>query len=191
MDYYSFRNDYKNTNNELFYYKHNSNIIFKHDLTAGIPKIYNKCDLLYTEPSWLVGYKIFCKRANMVPYGDYKKYISMLSNLTYGKKTIVMIIGKSAIKNMNQNYSKIRVKMNNYWETAYGWNIDLSKYNESKSFEFIKQLSNDYNNVGDFCCGFGNTGRIFKENGKNFIMSDISGEVVYKTAIELMDYESI
>ena len=188
--YHSFRNAEIKIFGELKRFEKNGNIIFSHDLTKGLPKEYNQCDLLYSEPSWLAGYKIFTKRANVLS-GSYKEYVEQLSIITNSEHPVVLILGKNALKNLNQNYSYKKVKLNNHWETAYGWNIDISKYDVKTNYELIHCLSFDFNKVGDMNCGYGNTGKIFKDNGKHFVMSDISKKVVYYAAKKIMGYENI
>jgi hypothetical protein len=188
--YHSFRNDEIKIFSSLERLEKDGDIAFAHDLTLGLPKDYNDCDILYSEPSWLLGYDIFSKRAETIS-GSYKTYIDVLSKLTFNKKPIVLIIGKNALKKMNQNFTQKKVKLNNHWETAYGWNIDISKYDVNLNYDLIKCLSKDFNKVGDMNCGYGNTGRIFKDNGKNFVMSDINSKTIYYVAKKLMNYENI
>lgn len=191
-EYYSFRNKPRETKKSIDRFESKGNIVFKHDLTLGIPNEYSKCDLIYCEPSWMKGYEIFSERAEKKAIGDYNRYLEVLSQITYLKKPIAMILGKSALKKMNPNYiSEVRIKLNGSPETIYGWNIDFAKYNAKgiTSFELAKRLSQDYNCVGDMSCGYGNVGKAFKENNKNFVMSDISGKSVYEVAEKIMDYE--
>ena len=55
----------------------------------------------------------------------------------------------------------------------------------------MRSLAIRFNYVGDFCAGYGNTCRIFKEHGKSFIASDINPKCVYYIAKTLMNYEDI
>jgi hypothetical protein len=171
----------------LNYYKHKSNVVFIHDIDNGLPKEYNICDVLYCDPPWLSGYEKFMNRAGKKEI-SYKKYIYSLSKIIENNtKPLWLIIGKYTTKRLPKYHRIHKIKLHNQESSLLGWN-DSNNYSFKNNFDFLNELAKIYNCIGDFNCGYGNSGRIFKENGKNFVMSDINGKCVFYIAKTLMDY---
>lgn len=171
---------------ELDFYTDGVNTVFKSDV-RGIDlnaENYSKCDIIYTEPSWLDGFDKFITRANAEPHSfdEYLLYISrLIKNCT---RPFWMVMGTHAIKHLPVPHRKEKIKLHGYSTNLLGWN-DNKKYSFTNNYDFISQLAENYNCVGDFNCGYGNTGRIFYKAGKNFVMSDINGKCVYYIAKNL------
>lgn len=163
-----------NISKGLSFVEKNGNKAFVMDISKEFNS-YDDCDILYSEPAWLDGYDEFLKRANNND-SSYDSYIDSIINIIQTcDKPIVLVLGKHVIKRFPIANSKIDVKLHGYHTNAYGWNIDLSTYQSATTnYELIRLLANDYNCIGDFNCGYGNSGLIFKQNGKHFVMSDIN-----------------
>lgn len=155
------------------------NIAFCHDITKGIHIAYNTCDIIYSEPSWIDGYQKFLERSESKEESTYLQYLDAINEwINQFECPFALLLGKHALKNICRFDSSITIKLFGYDAGIYGWRIDLSKYQSKTNIEFIEKLANDFQRVGDFCCGYGNTGKIFKERGKNFIMSDINKKCI-------------
>lgn len=173
--------------NEILMCKNNGDIVRKVDICNGLHKDFESCDVLYSEPAWLDGYQKFMERSNS--QSTYKNYLSALCEIIESTSSpIWLVIGKHAHKKLLTPDRIERVKIHNYWTTLLGWNDD-NEYSFNTNYDFINQIAERYERTGDFCCGYGNTGKIFKEHGKGFVMSDINGKCIYYIAKELMGYE--
>lgn len=175
---------------EIGKYSNGSDVVFKSDLRKISLETgyYASCDVIYSEPSWIDGFDKFISRANaeLFSFEEYLLYISILiENCT---RPFWMVMGTHALRRLPDPHRKAKIKLHGYTTNLIGWN-DNHEYNFTDNYSFIKQLAEKYNYVGDFNCGYGNTGRIFQEAGKNFIMSDINGQCVYYIAEKLMGYE--
>jgi len=149
---------------------------------------YSHCDVYYTEPSWLDGYEKFMDRADQERY-SFEEYLLHLHRLVKECiRPLWMVIGTHALKQLPKPDRLEKIKLHGYHTNLVGWN-DQQEYSFTDNYDFIRQLAEKYNCVGDFNCGYGNTGRIFKESGKKFIMSDINGKCIYYIAKTLMGYE--
>ncbi|OGS40529.1 MAG: hypothetical protein A3K77_00865 [Euryarchaeota archaeon RBG_13_31_8] len=162
------------------------NIVFKHDITDGVNLLlFKNADIIYIEPAWKDGFEEFNKRAETkkkVSYNDY--LIAIRETIIQLELPTIVIMGKYMLNVLSPS-STIQTKIHGYQCLAGLWNINFEE--ESKdNFSIINTLTLNYNCVLDFCCGCGNTGKIFKEHGKNFIMSDLNGRCVTYIATEIM-----
>jgi len=155
------------------------------DLACGLPPEFASCDLLYTEAAWEYGYERFVQRAG--GGSDYPAYFEALRALaTDGKQPLVLVCGKRALKglpdpkdselvNINSGGTFVaeavavafRCKLPKVTKRHEGWlNLDTEN--------LLRALARKYHRVGDPSCGYGNTGRIFAEHGRTFVMSDLN-----------------
>jgi hypothetical protein len=185
--YHSALNEELNIDKEIMMCKNNGSEVHKHDICHGLPSYYDKCDVLYSEPAWLDGFQKFMHRAESE--GVYDEYLKAISDIiSESKKPTWLIIGKHAHKKIPKPHRVEPIKIHNYWTTMLCWN-DENEYSANTNYDFIEQISEKYQCVGDFCCGYGNTGKAFLNKGKQFVMSDINGKCVYHIAKELLGYE--
>lgn len=192
MIYHSSLKKEKFTDYDITKDQKNGNYVFVWDINKELSQkldlLYKKCDIFYSEPTWTDGYNIFLKRANN-SNSNFNDYCNSLSNfIINNNKEIILLTGKKMIRKLPKFNSFIEIKVNGYSTVCYGWNIDLGIYKDQckNNFNLIYCLSKDYKFVGDFCCGYGNTGRIFKENGGNFVMSDINAKCVTYVARNIL-----
>ena len=176
---------------KLDFFQNDGNVVLKHDITTGPHKYLFKCDVIYSEPAWLAGYQLFLNRAG-AKHSQYYEFIQIMSEMPdILKIPYFLIIGKHVFNKFN-NYDLIKnITLNGSKAFLIGYNlygIKIQIKDNMTNYEFIQLLSQYYNCVGDFCCGYGNSGRIFKGNRKHFILSDINGKCIYYVAKELMDY---
>lgn len=157
----------------------NGSVAFVYDIENGkLPKEYDECDVFYTEIPWDKGYEVFNKRADKKG-GSYSKFVASLTNIiqsvTYDKP-LVIVAGKHLYSHIPvPSGVAYGVEFNGYPSMAYFYGIDIRDNIKVGSNEkIIEALSNEFNRVGDFCCGYGNVGKSFYKKGKSFVMSDIN-----------------
>lgn len=174
------------------------NLVFRKDLREisiqspdHISAYFNKCDVFYTEPAWADGYEKFIERAGH-EHSSFEEYLHHLyrivAEIQKDKKPLWMLMGSHALNYLPDPDRIEKIKLHGYTTNLLGWN-DKHEYLFTDNYDFIRQLAERYIRVGDFNCGYGNTGRIFQEAGKKFIMSDINAKCIYYIAKTLMGYE--
>lgn len=159
---------------------YNGNEAFSLDLVNEIERALelNDYDIIYSEPAWKFGYDEFLERADK-ENSNYNEYVNAMIKIIENNKPIVLILGKHIINKFPKSQSKISLKLNGYKTFAYGWNIDITKYEPcNKNYDLIEKLSFDYKKVWDFSCGYGNTGKIFIDNNKNCMLTDINEKCI-------------
>ena len=157
------------------------NIAFKWDISKAEKLIdtYGMCDVIYSDPPWLPGIKVFNEKVGASNTAS--EYYNGLSKVINSIKDIpvYLAVGKSFENRIPEPRWKGRIELNGSDVELWAYNCNELETPKSKtSIEFIQSLSQMYNVVGDFNCGYGNTGRIFKENGKRFVMSDYDGNCI-------------
>lgn len=155
-------------------FKVGNSIAFYHDIEKGISMHYKDVDILYSEPPWVDGYLITQKRAK-TSKKDYLRFMIGISRaIKLLRKPTIMVMGISHKKYLPETKTIIPVDLNGYKARAFVYNMKIDGLDFMDIDSLIKSLAKKYNRVGDFCCGYGNTGRIFYEAGKEFVMSDIN-----------------
>lgn len=147
-------------------------IAFVHDINDGVHYLFRYVDCIYSEPSWLNGYPKFLERAGVESksFNEYKKNI--LSVIKSINKPSFIIMGKHMVKTMNPDYS-YDIKLN-------GGNSVLGVYNYNnipifeRTEQLLEYISDRFDVVLDFCCGYGTTFNYFDR----FVASDINKKCI-------------
>jgi len=150
-----------------------------------LPVEFAQCDVLYVEPSWRSGVKEFGKRAGLpVEFIPYIK--SIIKCAVYAQIPTYIVSGKEGQKFFKgAGFSSIDILLNGGKSKLYMINHEVVPEGET-SMDAIEWLAQRYSCVGDFSCGFGRSGRIFKEQGKRFVMSDINKKCLSAIKMSLM-----
>ena len=151
------------------------NTCFVWDVTAPeIPEAYYECDLIYAEPSWPGGLERFDERAG-VKTESYAAYATAVARIIteLGKPT-VLFVGANALRHTPPPDFTTSAILNGNTVQAAFWNGAFALGNGSQ--DIIRSLAERYDRVGDFCCGYGTTGRLFMEAGKTCVLTDYNAK---------------
>ena len=152
------------------------NLAFVADLEQDVPSAYSRCDVIYTEPAWRLGYEKFAVRAG-TPGLSWPTYIrNHLKFIDLGVP-VYMVGGAHMTSLLTPKPDEVRSivvdsggsKITDALLFAWGGAIP----DGATSTGMIEALALLYRRVGDPGCGYGNTGRIFRAAGKRFVMSDV------------------
>lgn len=159
----------------VVHFDHRENSIQVWDVNNGeIPDEYRECDLIYCEPAFPAGLSKFDARAGVATpsYGEYaSNFGRIISDLS---KPTVMFIPKDALKfTPPPDFTTMAVLNDNPTMVAF-WNGAFAL--GGTNHELIRDLALRYDCVGDFCCGYGTTGRLVIEAGKRCVLSDYNAE---------------
>ena len=143
----------------------------------NLPKLYESCDVLYSEPMWDAGVNKFNERAQIS--ADYKDYLRNINTMCKTKPSII-VMGKKAKAYLTDVQQVLDVSLNGAKAQAYVYNMSVSSRMREciTAKQLIEYIAIKYNRVGDFCCGYGRTGRIFYEHNKSFVQSDYNGKCI-------------
>jgi hypothetical protein len=203
---------------ELDHYEANGSIVFKNDITRNTSPYYSNLrqdtDAIYSELAWQAGYDRFQRRARPSRKSSFQDYLQAINNLiAHYKKPIFFVMGKHMLNALNPPYAS-PIKLNGREAMLCVWNYSLV-FDDGKSIIFLRNdkgystdpivlkwgrlfstnngiinyVSDRFNTVGDFSCGYGNLAAAMLKNNKKFICSDINGKCVYYVAKTYMGYK--
>lgn len=147
------------------------NICFTWDVNnREIPDQYRSCDLIYAEPSWPAGLKEFDQRAG-VGSPSYAYYATSLGLIIRELAVpTIMMISKITLRHLPPpDFTTVVILNGNRADVGF-WNGAFAA--GESNLELIRNLASQYNRVGDFCCGYGTTGRLFIEAGRTCVLTD-------------------
>jgi hypothetical protein len=153
------------------------------DLQSGLPEHFDSCDVLYLDPPWRSGFKVFNDRVDSTPsqqytFKDFRKRVAELVDSS--DVPVVLIWGKGDADHLPKSNHTQDIILNGNPAVAYYYGVGSALRQQSgeqvaipTTEDIIRLLAQSFDRVGDFVCGYGNTGRIFAENGKSFTLSDM------------------
>ena len=177
--YHSALKNEKEIEKELDQYIFDNGIAFYYDINKSdtLPSYFDKCDVLYAEIPWRAGIEKFNERVGSnQTYLDFMTSLSNIINNT--KKPIIIPSGKLNQRHLPKADQVFETKLN-------GANAVVSVYNYHYTgntkdiFAIIEDLSISFDCIGDFCCGYGNSGIPFLLKNKGFVLSDYNKKCIY------------
>ena len=165
---------------------------FVHDLTRGIPLDYDRCDVFYTEMPWRPGYAKFLERAGVSGTSSFLDYVKALCTITERQNPFIVILGASLLRYFPDPTTRLNIRFPRDLHKgaeciAIAYNVDLPQGIRT-TVDVTTWLAGAYSCVGDPSCGYGNTGRVFVENGKTCILSDINPKCIGWIAGQCADW---
>jgi methylase of polypeptide subunit release factors len=180
----------KSSEAPIYFFRKKNSVAFVQNIEEGIPAKFNQCDIIYSEPAWKHGYTIFLNRAKTT--GSYSEYLdAMVKFITLQNMPVVLILGKEAIKYFPKFDSALDITLNGYKTNVYAWRFDLKALGSITTNEnLIESLALQFSCIGDFCCGYGNTGLSFYKKNKDFVMSDLNPQCIGYIKRYIEQYEA-
>jgi hypothetical protein len=153
-------------------------VAFVHDLLAAdaLPADYDSCDVLVCDPPWQRGYETFNDRAGVADDRTYATFMARLAGLVeQDTRPTYLITGKHALPKLPAPDATLPMMLNEWEAIAIcyrpGPEVD-GRYGVAP--EFLHSLAQRYDRAGDFCAGYGRTGRFFLRSGKAAVLSDFN-----------------
>jgi len=154
------------------------------DITKGyLPPDFAACDCFYLEPPWRAGMKVFNQRAGSPDHVLQDVVAGIAKVVQTETRPIALMCGKQDSK----TYLKLCPEPQQIKETTLvfhrcsalilTWNV-TSPLNYSTNEAVCQSLAAQYNCVGDFVCGYGETARVFRQNQKRFVVSDYNAKCI-------------
>jgi hypothetical protein len=156
-------------------------LAFEWDLygQSQLPTQYADADVLFSVLPWPNGWSVFEERAEAT--GGNRTYTGFMQSVVTLAESSAMpcyfLTAKRSLSLLPRTWRRGKIRL-------FGEVVDLVGSGPPITVEpldvslFLKALARQYNCVGDFCCGFGQTARIFAECGKRYVASDYNAECV-------------
>lgn len=151
-------------------------LAFRYDIfSMEFPTVYRACDVFYSDLPWRSGFNEFEVRASMSgrSYADFLSAIR--GHIKEYSRPVVFVTGKHAVDALCPD-RVYKTRLNSAPAMALCWGLELKS--PSTEMAILSELASRFERAGDYCCGYGRTGRIFSEAGKEFIMSDHNGRCI-------------
>lgn len=160
----------------VYRWEHCGSQAFVHDIALGLPLEFYACDVLYADLPWADGYEEFNRRAGKLNALPYEKWLYRLnSTLALSGKPWVVSGGARALRGLGCEWVT-RFQLNG--STAAMMGAGLPQIGPRDQIAILRHLAVRYRCVGDFCCGYGRTARVFAAAGKTFVASDLNPKCI-------------
>ena len=157
-----------------------NHVFLKNDvMTQGIPDKIKECDVIYGEPPWPHGFKIFNDRADVEDKRTYKDFADALAEqIRSVKKPFYMTAGKTLIKLLPSNAGTLPIKLNGN-DAFMVWWFDKFEGKPATNLDVCRILAKRFKSMGDWCCGYGTPLMAFLEaGGKSVVGADYDGKCI-------------
>lgn len=154
-------------------------VIFRHDIISDGPPLRMKdCDVLYADPPWPHGFKVFNERAGF-HHKSYDQLAEAITDIiTSLDKLTIMAIGKTLLRKLPEPYQLKSINLNGSPALLGVWNGEVDSYAVTTK-SFCEYLGSRFECMGDFTCGYGASVRSFLAGGgTGYVASDFDGKCV-------------
>ena len=155
-------------------------VFLRSDLVVdGIPDEVADCDVIYGEPPWPHGFKVFNDRAEVSDRRTYQEFADVLgSEIRRIRKPFYMTLGKTLMKMLPSHSGSLPVKLNGA-DAFIVWWFDKYDGPHDTNISVCKALGARYRSMGDWCCGYATPLLAFTEGGGKLIVgADYDGKCI-------------
>jgi hypothetical protein len=157
-------------------------VAFVHDLMSSpaLPGEYVDCDVLVADLPWQVGFETFNQRAGLTDGRSYASFMARVSEIVEATTVpVYLVTGKHALPKLPTPDVALPMRLNEDEAVAYGYRPGgEADGGYGVTQEFLYALAQRYAVAGDFCCGYGRTGRFFLRSGKRAVLSDFNAQCI-------------
>lgn len=156
-------------------------IAFTWDINKGCSEHFRKADAIYSEPCWRYGYELFAKRDKKKQVCSYKEYLQHQAQIIRELRIPALVLcGAAMVSALAPDYAcDIYMEQHKCMGKMAFYNVSPALFSECKSNQDIcKKVAELYHTVLDFNSGYGNIIPFVRENGGNFICSDLCGYAI-------------
>lgn len=148
-------------------------------ITEGYFSELESCDIIYCEPPFPAGIKVFDLRAKekTISYNEFaSKFAELWDDLSH--KPRLAITNKKLEKELPTPDCKVKVKLNTHWESLSCWGVEVPE--GLSNLQVCHFLGKKYSRMGDITCGYGIPILNFKvsKEGNTFVASDYDAHCI-------------
>ena len=148
-------------------------------ITEGYYSELDTCDVVYCEPPFPAGVKVFDERAKQKT-GSYTDFALGFSRVWDRLRNTprLAVTNKILDKFLSKPDQKITVKLNGSWTQLSCWGLEVPEGQTAQ--ELYEYLGKKYTRMGDITCGYGNSVLRFKSvrEGNTFVASDYDAHCI-------------
>lgn len=148
-------------------------------ITEGYFAELETCDVIYCEPPFPAGVKVFDERAKekTSSYNDFSHQFSAIWEKLAHKPRLA-ITNKRLEKALPTPDAQVKVRLNTNWETLSCWGITVPS--GMSNLGVCEYLGKTFNRMGDITCGYGVPVLHFKKakSGNTFVASDYDAHCI-------------
>lgn len=150
------------------------------EVVLGSDVGFDRCDVLVADLPWQRGYEVFNQRAGVDDGRDYAGFMRCVSALVEAATVPTWLVtGAHAARFLPDADVQIPMMLNEDRAIAYGYRPGMeTAARNGEAREFLRTLAETYDCAGDFCAGYGRTGRIFLRAGKRAVLSDVNPQCI-------------
>lgn len=164
------------------YWKGAGVVAFVHDLLSSpvLPDEYAACDVLVTDLPWQKGYETFNQRAGVQDDRTYASFMAQVAQVVEGTTVpLWLVTGRHALTRLPKPDALLPTRLNENDAVAVGYRPGgEADGSYGVAPELLHALAQRYEVAGDFCCGYGRTGRFFVRGGKRAVLSDFNPKCI-------------
>lgn len=153
-------------------------VAFVHDLMASpvLPVEFALCDVFVTDLPWRIGFDTFNQRAGVADGRTYAAFMARISEIVAVQPApMYLVTGRHALPLLPDPDVILPMMLNEDAAVAIGYRPGPEAGGRfGVAAEFLYALAQQYDRVGDFCCGYGSAGRFFLRSGKQAVLSDVN-----------------
>lgn len=148
-------------------------------ISEGYFEELDTCDVIYCEPPFPAGIKVFDERAKekTSSYNDFAQGFRRLWDMIIDKPKLA-ITNKKLEKYLPEPDQHITVKLNGHWTPLSCWGIEVPE--GQTNLELCEYLGKTYSRMGDITCGYGLPVLHFRnaKSGNTFVASDYDAHCI-------------
>jgi 16S rRNA G966 N2-methylase RsmD len=159
-------------------YRHGDSIAFQHDIFNPYPVIYDSCDMIYFDPPWREGAKIFDERVGIAGR-SFEQLTGRISELILETKApVILSCGKWGEKMLPEPDWIIETDLKATVGkcSVYGYRTPYMPFSYGK--ELLPLIAQRFNVLGNWFCGYGNLAFEAVKYNKTFIVSDYNPQCI-------------
>jgi len=162
---------------------------FTHDLQKRLPGSYQACDVVYADLPWRHGLAEFDRRAGS--HTDWRRLMQGVDIALADLKCPVLLTGgRNHAKLLPRPQQELQTVLHKGGVRLFVYNAVLDLQDGLTVMQVLGWLAERFSVAGDFCCGYGNTARVFAQAGKRFVVSDHNARCIGYIAEQAEAWES-
>lgn len=168
-------------------YEQDGNLTFRNDLILhGVGEEFSNCDLIYAEPPFPAGQKVFDERNPAVKgTRDYGFLIAALVQVVNQEtRPLFLVVNHRLKRHLKEPAGVVNVRLNGHLTEIAYWNyqLDLQEFpvtSTTENLDLTEYLGSKFDCMGDFTCGYGEpVFRFLQGGGKRFVAADYDGRCI-------------